>query len=93
MCEACRSVCSWGVCHAAQCVELWAAGDSGVCVQLDLQDVFIREAIPSCTMRIHTHTHRCLQAAALTAQGYVVSAPCVTAQYVRYVDAAAGPFL
>lgn len=63
---------------------VWSSGLLGtpVCVQLDLQDVFIREAIPSCTM----HTHRCLQALALTAQGYVVSAPCVTAQYVRYAE-------
>lgn len=35
---------------------VWSSGLSGtpVCVQLDLQDVFTREAIPSCT---HTHTH------------------------------------
>lgn len=31
VCEAWRSVCNWGVCHAVQCVELRAAGVSGVC--------------------------------------------------------------
>lgn len=87
VCEGHEGVCVPGV--FAMQSSVWSSGLLGtpaVCVQLDLQDVFIREAIPSCTMRTHTHTHRCLQALALTAQGYVVSAPCVTAQYVRYAE-------
>lgn len=55
-----------------------------VCVQLDAQDVFTREAICSCTM--HTNIHRCLKATALMMQGYVVSATRVTVQCVRYAE-------
>lgn len=79
-----KSVCYWGVCHAAQCVELLLG--TPMCVQLDLQDVFIREAIPSCTTHTHTYTHRYLQAIALTARGYVVNATCVTVQCVWYAE-------
>lgn len=50
-----------------KCVLLRAAEGVCVYVQLDVQDVFIREAIPVC---------RCLQG--LTMEGHVVSGVCVT---------------
>lgn len=50
-----------------------------MCVQLDLQDVFLREVIPSST-RTHARAHR------LTIQGYVVNATHVTVQYVWYAE-------
>lgn len=67
---------------------LRAAGDSGVC-SAGPAGCFYKGGVPllhnACT---YTHkqaqTHRCLQALVLKAQGYVVSAQCVTAQYVRY---------
>lgn len=78
----------WGVCGFASAV--WSCELLGTLlwVQLDLQDVFVSEAISSFNVQTHTHTHiyRCLQALVLMAQGYVVNATCVTAQYVRYAE-------
>lgn len=56
MCARPVEVCVPGV--FAMQPSVWSSGLLGtpVCVQLDLQDVFIREAIPSCTMHTHTHT-------------------------------------
>lgn len=59
------------VCLPAQC-GVWSCELLGTLlwVQLDLQDVFVREAISSFNVQTHTHTHRCLQALVLMAQGY-----------------------
>lgn len=75
------------VCLPAQC-GVWSCELLGTLlwVQLDLQDVFVREAISSFNVQTHTHIHGCLQALVLMAQGYVVNATCVTAQYVRYAE-------
>lgn len=69
MCECVR--------HAAQYVVLRAAGESGVC-SAGPAGCFYKGGDSL------LQTHRCLQALVLTAQGYVVSAPCVTVQYVWY---------
>ena len=50
-----RSVCSWGVCHAARCAELRAAGDSGVC-SAGPAGCFYKGGDPL-LHNAHTHTH------------------------------------
>lgn len=75
-------MCSGGLCHA---VEPSAAGDSGVC-SAGPAGCFCKGGDPL----PYVHTHRCSQAFALTAQGYVVSAACVTAQYARHAESGPG---
>lgn len=56
MCVRPEEVCVSGVFATQPGVRSLGLLGTPVCVQLDLQDVFIREAIPSCT--IHTGAYR-----------------------------------
>lgn len=56
MCVRPEEVCVPGVFAMQPSVRRLGLLGTPVCVQLDLQDVFIREAIPSCTTYTHTHT-------------------------------------
>lgn len=58
VCEAQRSVCSWGVRYAAHCKELRAAGDSGV-FSAGPAGCFYKEG----DLLLHNaHTHTCISA-------------------------------
>ena len=76
-----RDLKKWGVSLAAQCGELRAAGGCFV-FSAGPAGCFYKRGNP-----LHNaHRHRCLQPFALTMQGHVVSAPCVTSQHVRYAE-------
>lgn len=74
------------VCLPAQC-GVWSCELLGTLlwVQLDLQDVFVREAISSFNVQTHTHT-QVLTGFSSDGAGLLVNATCVTAQYVRYAE-------